>query len=140
MVKGLKEMEFIKETFGRFVSPEVANEVLKGKLSLGTESRVISVLFVDIKGFTRLSEKLAARQVVDLLNRYFSLMGRIVFKHGGIINKFIGDAMLIVFGTPLEQPDHAKRAISTSREMMEELKSFNEERRKKGESEINISY
>lgn len=114
--------------FSRFVNPHVVQElVANGALSHAGESRDISVLFSDIRGFTTLSENRTPQQVVDLLNRYFSLQVAVIFKHGGSLDKFIGDCIMAFWGAPLDDSGHARHAIEAALEMCEVLQQFRQE-------------
>lgn len=121
-----KEERFIRETFSRYVSPEVVEELLKnpGKLTLGGERKRLTVLFADIRGFTRLCEHLGPEEVVDFLNRYFDRLVKVVFEEGGMVDKFIGDELMAIFGAPLYFPDHPLRAVSCALKMQKEIKKL----------------
>lgn len=116
------------QMFSRFVNPHVVQElVAHGGLSRSGESREITVLFSDIRGFTTLSEKRTPQQVVELLNRYFSLQVEVVFRHGGSLDKFIGDCIMAFWGAPLNDPLHACNAVAAALEMAEVLQRFKQE-------------
>ncbi|HLP97838.1 MAG TPA: adenylate/guanylate cyclase domain-containing protein [Sideroxyarcus sp.] len=116
------------QLFSRFVNPHVVKElVAHGGLSRAGESRQITILFSDIRGFTTLSEKRTPQQVVELLNRYFTLQVEVVFRHGGSLDKFIGDAIMAFWGAPLDDPDHARHAVAAALEMAEVLQRFKKE-------------
>jgi adenylate cyclase len=138
MIKGLKDRNFIKDTFGKYVSKQVAEAILNGRLELGGERRRATVLVSDVRNFTTMSEKLPPEEVVEFLNEYFSEMVSVVTKYEGTLDKFIGDAILAVFGAPITHLDDAKRAVFTALEMQEKLKEFNKKRVMKGKSEIRI--
>lgn len=138
MVKGLKERDFIRNTFGKYVTKQVAEAILNGRLQLGGERRRASILISDIRGFTSMSEKLPPEEVVDFLNQYFTKMVDVVIKYEGTLDKFIGDAMLAVFGAPISHLDDARRAVQVALEMREELRKFNQERQEKGKDPIKI--
>jgi len=138
MVRGLNERDFIKETFGKFVSKQVSEAVLNGKLRLGGETREVSILLCDIRDFTSLSSQIEPEEIVDLLNSYFSEMLDVVFESEGILDKFIGDAFLVIYGAPLNMDSHAIRAAETAIKLREQLKKFNEKRIKKNEHPISI--
>ena len=123
-----KSREQAVQLFSRFVNPHVVQElVAHGGLSRGGESRQISVLFSDIRGFTTLSEKRTPQQVVDLLNRYFTLQVEVVFRHGGSLDKFIGDCIMAFWGAPLDDPEHARHAVAAALEMADVLQRFKRE-------------
>jgi adenylate cyclase len=114
--------------FSRFVNPHVVQQLVQnGDLARGGESRDITVLFSDIRGFTTLSENRSPQEVVALLNRYFTLQVDVVFRHGGSLDKFIGDCIMAFWGAPLDDPRHACNAVSAALEMAEVLKRFKEE-------------
>jgi adenylate cyclase len=119
----------LKYAFGSYVSPEVVEQISRdsSKLHLGGEKKELSVLFSDIRGFTTYSEKLDPEQIVAVLNNYLSRMSDIIFKHKGTIDKFIGDAVMCIFGAPIEQPDHAVRSCRVALDMIEALERFNVE-------------
>lgn len=108
-----RERERIGQMFGRYVSPQVISAMLNSPSlpELGGQARNVTVLFSDIRNFTTLSEKLTAREVVELLNTYFERACTVLMAEGATIDKFIGDAIMAEFGAPLEQPDHARRAV-----------------------------
>jgi adenylate cyclase len=123
-----------RERLGRFLSPQVTSRILATSESqsaaLGVpEEKEVTVLFADIVGFTSLSERMSAAAVALMLNDYLSRMTDVVFKHEGTLDKYIGDAIMAVFGAPLEMPDHARRAVSAALEMRQRLEEFNAERK-----------
>jgi adenylate cyclase len=126
-----------RERLGRFLSPQVTARIIATSESqsaaLGVpEEREVTVLFADIVGFTRLSESMSAPAVALILNDYLSRMTDVIFKYEGTLDKYIGDAIMAVFGAPLDMPDHASRAIKTALEMRERLEEFNAERKEGG--------
>ena len=132
MVRGLQERERIKEVFGRYVTTQVSEEILKGEISLGGESRRVSMLFSDIRNFTTMAETMTPVQVVAFLNDYFSEMVEAVFEQGGVLDKFIGDGMLAVFGSIGDELDHPRRAVLTALRMKARLAKINGERETAG--------
>ena len=107
----------IEKAFSKYVAPQVVDEIAKSgtyELRLGGENRDIAVLFVDIRGFTPLSESLEPEQVVNILNRYLELTTSSIFKHGGTLDKFIGDATMAVFNAPFDTDDYVYKAVLTA--------------------------
>ena len=117
MVEGLREREQLRDLYGRQVGLDVAHAVLDGGWQLGGQRREISVLFVDVVGSTALAQREPPERVVALLNTFFATVVHVVHAHGGLVNKFEGDAALCVFGAPADQPDHATRALAVAREL-----------------------
>jgi adenylate cyclase len=126
-----------RERLGRFLSPQVTARIIatsdSQSATLGVpEEREVTVLFADIVGFTRMSESMSPAAVALILNDYLSRMTDVIFKYEGTLDKYIGDAIMAVFGAPLDMPDHASRAIKTALEMRERLEEFNAERKEGG--------
>jgi Adenylate cyclase, family 3 (some proteins contain HAMP domain) len=117
-VRRLEEREAFRQVFGRFVAPEVADEVLAGRLTDRGERREVTVLFADIRGFTPLSESLEPERLVEVLNRWFTVMVERIEAEGGVVNKFMGDAVVAIFGAPRALDDHADRAVRAARAML----------------------
>ncbi len=138
MVQGLEQAVFVKETFGRYVSRPVMDEILKGRVALGGERRVATVLFSDIRNFASLSEDIAPEYVVLFLNRYLDAMVDVLVSQGATIDKFIGDAIVAIFNVPVSQEDHALRAVKAGLEMLDRLGNINRERKKAGDPLLSI--
>ena len=138
MADSLAEKEFMRDTFGKVVDPEVRDYLMSGagKESLGTtlggETREVTVLFCDIRSFTAMSEKMSAADVVSLLNRYFTALGQCINAHHGIINKYIGDAIMAIFGAPVKSQNSARDAFEAALDMRQALVKVNEELEKDG--------
>ncbi|EWC64265.1 Adenylate cyclase [Actinokineospora spheciospongiae] len=116
MAAGLRERERIRDLFGRHVGQKVAEAaVAAGVERLGGEVREVAVIFVDIVGSTTLAATRPPTEVVDLLNRFFAVVVDEIDAHGGLVNKFVGDAALAIFGAPVDLPDHAGRALAAAR-------------------------
>ncbi|HSS46789.1 MAG TPA: adenylate/guanylate cyclase domain-containing protein [Burkholderiales bacterium] len=114
--------------FSRFVNPHVVKELIAhGGLSREGQNRQVTLLFSDIRSFTALSESRTPQQVVDLLNRYFSRQVDVIFRHGGALDKFIGDAIMAIWGAPLDDPKHAENAIRCALDMADTLEAFRKE-------------
>lgn len=116
----------IREMFGRYVSDEVVDKLLgdERRPDLGGEALTVTVLFSDIRGFTTISEKLSAHEVVEMLNAYFTRVCEPILMQGGTVDKYIGDAVMAVFGSPVRHPDHARRAIRAALGMAREAEGF----------------
>lgn len=138
MVAGLRERETLRDAFGRYVSPEVAQVVLNGGAQLGGTTLTATILFADIRNFTALSERLRPDEIIALLNGYYSTMVDAVHAQGGLVNKFIGDGMLVVFGAPLPTDDHALAAVLAATAMRAALQRFNEGQRQIGRPQLQI--
>ncbi len=114
--------------FSRFVNPHVVREIMaQGGLSRAGESREVTLLFSDIRGFTTLSESRTPQQVVELLNRYFSKQVDVIFRHEGTLDKFIGDAIMACWGAPIDDPEHARHAVAAALDMADTLQAFKRE-------------
>jgi len=128
MQQGLAEREKVKQLFGRYLTTEVSEAILGGEVSLEGQLVNATILFADIRDFTAISETLSPRETVAFLNSYLNDMIEIVMKHQGIIDKFIGDGLLAVFGAPLPREDHAELALQAALDMQRRLQNLNEER------------
>jgi adenylate cyclase len=119
----------LKKAFQSYVAPSVVEEIIKNpeRLRLGGERRELTIFFCDVRGFTTLSESMEPEEVVSLLHDFLNPMSKIVVKHGGTIDKFMGDAIMALFGAPLNYPDHASRACRTALEMQTTLKTLSQE-------------
>ena len=125
MVVGLEERAHIKDTFGRFVSRDVAEAVLSGNVPLEGERREVSILFQDIRGFTGLSQRLDPATLLRLLNQFFTEMVAAVEAEGGVVKQFIGDGVMALFGAPQACTDHAERAVRAALGMVHRLAALN---------------
>jgi adenylate cyclase len=119
MAEDLEVKEKIKDSFGRYVTPEIVDIILANPESQWMKGATVeaSVLFVDIRGFTALSENKTPETIVDLLNDYLTRVTDSVIKHGGHVNKFVGDEAMAVFGAPAANPDHAQAAVRAALEI-----------------------
>jgi len=134
MARGLKEREHLRDMFGKYMASQVVQELLeKGDLALEGETREITVLLSDIRGYTALTEWLGAAEVVTLLNEYFAILVETVIAEEGVVDKFMGDAMLCWFGAPVTTDDHGARAVRAALRMEERLAAWNAQRRARGE-------
>ena len=122
-----REKRRVKQLFGRYVSKDVYAVLMAnpGLARLGGQRREMSVLFSDIRGFTTVTERGQPDEIVSMLNEYFSSMVDLVFKHGGTLDKFVGDMVMALYGAPLDDPDHADHAVQTALAMIAELGRLN---------------
>ena len=131
MAEDLALKEKIKDSFGRYVTPEIVDLILANpdnQWMKGSEVEA-TVLFVDIRGFTTLSEDKEPESIVELLNDYFARVTDIVVKHGGHINKFVGDGAMAIFGTPVPTPQHAEAAVMAALDIQEEIARLDREKK-----------
>lgn len=127
MAQGLEERDRVRGLLGKVVSPAIADELLSREIELGGEEREASILFSDIVGFTALAETLPPAALLDLLNGYLTRISADIEAEGGVIDKYIGDAVMALFGAPLARPDHAERAVRAAMAMVESIRALNRE-------------
>jgi adenylate cyclase len=132
MVDGLKERDNLRATFGKYMTASVMEHLLSGKVALGGETLTVTILFTDIRSFTSISEKMEAQALVGLLNEYFTEMVGIVMSEDGVVDKYIGDAIMAVFGAPVPKKDDAVRAVRAAVRMRAALVHLNERLAKRG--------
>lgn len=125
MNEGLKERDFIKETFGKYVAREVRDEVLSGRIPLDGETKEVTVLFADLRDFTPMTESNDPKLVVRMMNSYFKEMAEAIQQEGGLVLQFLGDEIYAVFGAPVSRPDHPSRAFRAGLEMGRRLQDLN---------------
>lgn len=129
----------VKTTMARYMSAEVVEQLLEqGESELGGKNQHVSVLFSDVRSFTTISETIGARETVSMLNEYFEVMVDVLFKHNGILDKYIGDAIMALFGVPFNAPEDADNAVQVAIEMMTELGVLNARRAERGGDAIDI--
>lgn len=138
MVKGLQEREKVKGVLNKVVSREIAQEILKGSVHLGGEEKRVSVLFADIRGFTKMTQSMQPKEVIDLLNTCMTKISRVIDKNNGVIDKYVGDEAMALFGAPVSRGDDAFNAIKSAIEMVESINEWNRERNIKGEPSVEI--
>ena len=126
MVEGLQERDKLRTTFGKYMTESVLQHLLNGKVELGGETLTVTVLFSDIRSFTTISEAMEAHALVALLNEYFTEMVSIVMNHGGVVDKYIGDAIMAIFGAPVPTEHDATNAVRAAVEMRASLVRLNE--------------
>ena len=132
MVKGLREKERVRGVLNKVVSKEIAEETLKGNIELGGEERIVTVLFADIRGFTALTEKMSPTEVIGLINTCMTKVSAVVDEFGGVIDKFVGDEVMALFGAPIEKEASALRAVQCAQGMVQALREWNQEREREG--------
>jgi adenylate cyclase len=117
-----------KRRLSRFFSPDVVREVVRHRdeLALGSSRRLVTVLFSDIRGFTSIAEKLSPEEVAELLREYLTKMTDAVFRHGGTVDKYIGDAVMALYNAPFDQSDHAVQAVRTALEFQDIVKALSD--------------
>jgi adenylate cyclase len=126
VMEDISDEKRLKSTMYRYMTQELAEELLRlDDAKLGGDRKEVSILFSDIRGYTALTESLEAEEVVGMLNEYFESMVEAIFKYKGTLDKYIGDAIMAVFGSPLPLTDHAWRAVQTAVEMRRRLAEFN---------------
>ena len=135
-----KSKEKIKSAMGKYISEDIMKSVVKNidELKLGGKKANVTVLFSDIRGFTSMSEKLSADEVSVILNEYFTEMEPIVTKHHGVINKFIGDAVMVIFGEPIKDELHPVNAVRCAHEMLEKVDELQQKWLSEGKPKIEI--
>ena len=136
MAVGLEERDKVRDLLGKSVSPEVARELMRSEIELGGEIRNVTILFSDLRDFTAQSETQSPEDLVKELNAYFTAVTGAVEAAGGIVDKYIGDAVMAVFGAPVELPDHADRAVQAAMEILRAEESLNRERSGSGLSPL----
>ena len=138
---GEKKRWEIMRAFKKYVAPQIVDEVSKGgefQISLGGERREIAAMFVDIRGFTSLSENLEPEEVVEILNEYLNLTTHAIFKNGGTLDKFIGDATMAVFNAPFDLDDYIYRAVCTARDIVAGAQDLEDRMEKRFHKKVNF--
>jgi adenylate cyclase len=136
----IEQEALTRERLQRLLSPAIAEQVISGKVDVakGGQVRDTTVFFSDIRGFTSMSESRSAQDIVNMLNEYFELMVEVIFKYEGTLDKFVGDEIMALFGSPVHHPDDAVRAVRTAVEQMRVLAEFNNTRLAEGEDPVRI--
>ena len=140
MIEGLKQRDFIRDTFGRYISKEIVDELLSSPdgLKLGGEVREVTFLVSDLRGFTALSSRLKPHEVIDVVNRFLEPMVDIVTRYRGTVDEFQGDGILAFFGAPLAASDDSARAVACAVEMQRALVEINKEQRARGMPDLHM--
>ncbi len=138
MGRGLAERDRVRDLLGKVVSPEIAEELLAKDIELGGEEREVSILFSDVRDFTGLCENRSPQQILELLNAYLTKVSAVVEANGGVVDKYVGDCMMALYGVPLEHDGDADRAVNTALGMCEQLKGLNEDFERRGWPRLRI--
>jgi adenylate cyclase len=136
MVDGLIERDKLRTTFGKYMTESVLQHLLSGKIELGGSTLKVTILFSDIRSFTSISERMEAHALVGLLNEYFTEMVSAVMKNNGVVDKYIGDAIMAVFGAPVPTPEDAQNAVRAAVDMRDALARLNKRLAERGAPEI----
>ena len=136
MSKGLQERDQVRDLLGKVVSPEIASELLSKEIELGGEDRLATILFCDIRKFTGFCEKRNPKDILQLLNRYLSSMSKEIERHQGVIDKYIGDAIMALFGVPISIENGPEQAVKSALSMIDALSLLNIELEKEKRSPI----
>jgi adenylate cyclase len=139
MTHGLLLKEQYRGVLDKVVSREIADELLKGEVVLGGENRELTTLFADITGFTAITEGMEPQKVIALINECMERLGRVVEETGGVVDKYVGDEVMALFGAPLDLPDHTTRAVEAGLRMTRELDDLNRARSARGEPLLRVS-
>lgn len=126
MATGLAEKERMRDLLGKVVSPAIANELMSRRPELGGEEREVTLLFTDIRGFTTLCEGRSPQEILALLNEYFTALSAVIEQHGGVVDKYIGDAVMALYGAPVPSIDAPVRAIRTALAIAPALATLNQ--------------
>ncbi|GAB4194229.1 MAG: hypothetical protein Tsb0015_17230 [Simkaniaceae bacterium] len=131
MVQGLKEKEKVRGVLNKVVSQEIAEEILKKSISLGGEEKTVTVLFADIRNFSGITEKMDPKNVIKMLNNCMTIVSEKIDEYGGVIDKYVGDEVMALFGAPIEKPDSALQAIKCALAFLHSLEQWNQDRKAK---------
>lgn len=134
--KAIEDYLKVKGILNKVVSEGIAQEALKGNIQLGGEEKNVTIFFADIRGFTEITEKMNPKEVIQLINQCMTKVSEKIDKHEGVIDKYIGDEVMALFGAPIEKKESAIHAIQSALDTIEELKRWNDERKQSSLPEI----
>lgn len=138
MAKGLAEKERVRNLLGKVVSPAIAEELMRSEIDLGGEEREVTILFSDVRSFTSLCEGRSPRDILELLNLYLTEVSGAISDRGGVVDKYIGDAVMALFGAPIAGDDDPAQAVRAARDMIAAVDRLNPEVRKDGWPDLEI--
>lgn len=138
MLQGMIEKEKVRGVLNKVVSSEIAEEILKGDVALGGEERSVTVLFADIRSFTSVTESMAPADTIKMLNQCMTRWAKIIDAHGGVIDKFVGDEVMALFGVPIEKSKSCLCSVMCALEMLKDMQELNRQRQQEGMPEIMI--
>lgn len=138
MAEGLRKKELLQDSFGRYVSPEIAEMIFQSAAGPWLEAtrNEVTILFVDIRGYTHYAEHTAPAVVIEMLNQFFGLATEAIIRNGGFINKFLGDALMAIFGAPALQPDQAYRAALAALDIQSSIQELNKKLQGEGKDPV----
>lgn len=128
MITGLQEKEKVKGVLNKVVSPQIANKILDGQVELGGEEKVVTVLFADIRHFTQITEQIPPSELISILNLYMTVLSKTIDHYEGVIDKYVGDQVMALFGAPLSSIESAHHAVECAIQMIHTIQELNEER------------
>jgi class 3 adenylate cyclase len=138
MNHGLLLKEQYRGILDKVVSPEVAEEMVKGKITLGGETREITTLFADVRGFTSMTEGMEPQKVIAMLNEFMEIAANAIDSEGGVVDKYVGDQVMAIYGAPVSHPDDPLRAVRSAAKMIEDIHHLNRRRKDRNEPAIDI--
>ncbi|MCB1144149.1 MAG: hypothetical protein KDK54_18000 [Leptospiraceae bacterium] len=138
MLHGLAEKEKVKSLFGQYLTREISEEILNGRVKMGGDRFEATIMFSDIRNFTNMSEKMMPEEVLSFLNSYMEIMIDVIVEEGGIIDKFMGDGILAIFGVPIRSNTHAEKALNAAIKMQIALGNLNQKRNDENKNDIKI--
>jgi len=140
MTEEVSKQERLKDAFGRYVSGPVRDGIISGAIRLGGERREITIAFTDIRDFTSWCESTSPEEVILTLNAYFETLVQVLVEHGGTVTRYTGDGVLVLFGAPADDPDHALHAVQAALKAHTLLEAFNDIRRISGAFELRTGF
>jgi adenylate cyclase len=140
IIDDISKTELLQDTFSRYLSPQMLEQILaeKQRPSLRSDRRQLSVVFADLRNFTRFAESRQPEEVVEVLNQYLDVMVNIIFEYQGTLDKFLGDGLLALFGTPLPQADHPCRAVQAALAIQDAIRTLNAQRCRRGQMTLDL--